>query len=1155
MDPTSRAEPRASRPLWIGLLVAYLLCCAATALADPPDAGPPPPGSSDAGSRPGQTPDAAGVTREAGSAPALTRTSQTQAARLREQAEALASAAYDNPTPPAELRRLFKVELKDPGAVAARLKGLTGDQRHLDAQLLRLDGRLSLMKRAVASAEAELAQLKKRQRRRRRIKIPPELVALADDGRKQVAEMSQEREALAARSALLGAKIGFLKRTQPARRRLKKEQQAALDLKLAQQQKAAETERLEAEADLAAAETARKEALKKQKQARSEAERLLARERASLEKVRGDQAKSRKALASRRAGLAAEQQSFEKFRADVSKGAEKLRSGWPATAQQYDLLHDRIVSKLRGLRPSAVEELTARLAGRIKVSAPPARLDSAVRKLDEVYQPRVASLEQLRAELERTAREVDAEESVLATRRLAFLDREISWLNDRRIALIPRLTERKRQDLTWLTRETFSQLSHEVAQLTFDGAYWAYQRLNQLLNWRQLIRDIVAISDLLWRLVQIIVLLLLLRLLLRRWDGWFTDAIHRASRTAGIGAGALRLTKLLDIMRHCGPALLTLGAVSLVYQVVGGDKALAELRVIYIVVFWVALYRVQLRLVESAARYTGMEDALRAAEGGELLEDEPGLEGPPVPMAVRLAHEAAEAGTITGRYLVPASVLLVRSVRAATRYILAVVLILELTALAVGEGTIYGLTARFSWLAALPFVLYFLQLWRPHIARAYLLYARGGEEGALERMVKRSQRNFHGVFIIGAAFLVLLGHRLATFARRYLSSRDATKKLLSFFFRRQVERHAQQTGKVVTRRADLPGAILREFPEGPLGPDAMRMPVPELEELVELYRAWQQDHADGSTALVGHTGMGKSTLLAQLEAHLGEPVLRHAVPTKLARPARVVSFLSELFGFSPKPSSEKELIRMIRKDPHKVVALDNCHNFFLRQVGGFEGWDSFLRVVNETCDQTFWYLAFNEPAWDFLENLSGRLLTFRRVVRMRPWSERQIRRLIMRRMHRALYRTSFSDLVVAQVKEVDFTNELGRTSKGYFRVLWDYTGGNPLLACHFWLDSLVPHREHRLVQVHLFREPDIGRLEALDDDILFTLTAITEHETLTPAQVSRVTNLPTDLCRFACRYCLEGGLLARHQESGRLRLSHRWQQTVIRYLKRKYLLH
>ena len=57
--------------------------------------------------------------------------------------------------------------------------------------------------------------------------------------------------------------------------------------------------------------------------------------------------------------------------------------------------------------------------------------------------------------------------------------------------------------------------------------------------------------------------------------------------------------------------------------------------------------------------------------------------------------------------------------------------------------------------------------------------------------------------LIGAAFLVLMSNRLTTFARRYLSSMDATKRLLSFIFRRQVAKHAQQTGRVVSKRGDL----------------------------------------------------------------------------------------------------------------------------------------------------------------------------------------------------------------------------------------------------------------------------------------------------------------------------------------------------------------
>ena len=1136
------------------IAVAALLCVGSALLAggahaDPVDAGTPraPSSSPDSGT-------GSGAGDAAAPAPAPVDPTAARITKLREQADALNRAAYDRPAPPKPLDRLFSVALNDPAAVSGAMKKLATDRDALVAQVDKWDAILVRLEADLNRSSALLEAQKKRQQRRRRYKIDPALVKAVTEGEALVAQTRQDRDLIDARLSLASARLGFLKRTQPERVRSQK-QKAALERRLEQAKKAAEAEQLKAEAEQREAEAERQKALAAQKRARTEAERLVASERARLEDIRARLARHRQAQVTRRAALTREKAKLETFRGEISARADSLQAGWPGTAADYGKLHDRVVSKLRVLRPAAVKELTDRLSARVQVPTPGRRLDTRISDLDPIFQPQVKQLERLRAELVTIEATQAREDARLASERLAFIHKEITWLNQHRIHMLTKVSPEKRAALTGLTRETLAQLSREVLQLTFDGAYWAYLRLNQLLNWRQLLRDFFAIGDLVSRLMQIMILLLLLRLLTRRWDGWLTAAIQSASRSAGIGSGALRLTKLLDLARHCGPALLYLLSINLAYQVLGGEDAVTEIQAVYILFFWIAVYRVQLRLVESAARYTGMEDALRAAEGEELLEEEENLEGPPVPRAVRLAQEAAMAGTETGVYIVPASVLLVRSVRAATRYILVVVLVLRLTALAVGEGTIYGLVAKFSWLAALPFVFYFLQLWRPHISRAYLQYARGRDGRSLAQLVKRSQRRPYGVFVIGAAFLVLMANRLTTFAQRYLGSREATKRLLSFIFRRQVARHAQQTGRVVTKRGDLPGAILREFPDGPLGPDDLRLPVTEMEELVELYHAWEQDHADGSVALVGHTGMGKTTLLRQLEEKLQTPVLRHSLPTKITRPARVVSYLAETFGLSPKPSSEKDLVKQIRERGKSVVALNDCHNLFLRQVGGFEGFESFRRVVNETCDNTFWYLGFNEAAWDFLENFSGRLSYFRRSVRLAPWSERQLRRLIMMRMHRALYRTSFSDLVVAKVQDQDFRSELGRTSKGYFRVLWDFTGGNPKLASHFFLDSLVPHRERRLVQVHLFSEPPMERLEALDDDILFVLTAITEHENLKPEEVARVTNLSLDLCNFACRYCLEGALLKRDRDTGRLRLSPRWQGTVIRFLKRKYLLH
>lgn len=300
--------------------------------------------------------------------------------------------------------------------------------------------------------------------------------------------------------------------------------------------------------------------------------------------------------------------------------------------------------------------------------------------------------------------------------------------------------------------------------------------------------------------------------------------------------------------------------------------------------------------------------------------------------------------------------------------------------------------------------------------------------------------------------------------------------------------------------------------------------------------------------------MGKSTVLRLLEGALGCGVVHGRPSGKLVRTNQVVSWLSEVLAYSPRPTSEKELIRAIRADTRTVVALDDCHNLFLRRVGGFEGWDAFVRILNETCDNTFWLATFNATSWAYLFNAAGRVHYLRQVVPIAPWSERRIQRFLLHRTRRARFRTSFSDLVAAQMPDLDLAAETGRTSAGYFRMLWDFTGGNPRLAAHFWLDSLVPEPDRREVRVNLFKEPSIEELDELAPDIAFVLTAVAVHENLSADEAARATGLSVDFCRFACRTCLEDGYLTR-VEGKRYRLSTRWQRPVLRFLRRKHLLH
>jgi hypothetical protein len=1122
---------------------------------------------------------------------------EAQIAGLLQATAAIAKLGTEALSPPAGLAALLPGRHDDPLIVAERIRALSPLIGRLDVviqaaareakaiepllrtpvdQLARREAERQRALAARAAADRAASKLGARQRRRVKLPplpapIPPALALRAEVAQRRLTLGRLEQRKRGAQLALRKAELAWLTRSQPTRKAAYDRARSEAEARQATEKRALEDAQKSALAEQAAADVAQKKALEAQQRAATRAERLLSAERARLEGVRGEQARLRSALVTLRRQLRKQREAWRDERADFGTKLAALVSAEQANPASFDALYDRVVTRLAPLRPAARQQLWNAIQGGPETPEP-AALSAELASLPEGRAADVRALAALRRKLDQAADTLDDQQQKLLHDRLVAIHDEVDGLNRQRLALLPRLSEAKRRALVSISQPMIEQLLREVTQLVYDVLYWSYTRLRQVHEVPRLIYDVFTVGSALYRALKLVLVIWLFILLLRRLEPLLARAVHGVGHSLTLGRFAVPLAKLVDTLRHASRAIVVLVFSALLYRMLGGEGGPAEVRVTYELLFWIAIYRLQLRLVESLAKYTGMEAALRGAEGEELLEDDdPDLEGPPCPHAIRLLQASAARG-IEASKIVPASVLLVRSVRAATRYLLTIVLLLQLTELAVGKGTIYGLTIDLYYWAAVPFVIYFLVLWRPHIARAYLSQLRrrdsasgdedqskkrgrtdGPRAGALGRAVTNAQNRWYGVFVIAVAFVIVLGDQLGRFARRYLTSLDATKKLLAFAFRRQVEKHAQQRGHVVQKRQLLPEGLVKQFPLGPLEPNQRLLEQPFWPEIHAVYDNWKAEGRDGSLVLVGRAGMGKTTTLRALESELGVSVLRGEPKTKLTRPAKVVHWLSDVFGFSPRANSEKELIERIRDDKHPVVAIDSCENLFLRYVGGFDGWEAFIRVVTATSDNVLWVLAINHAAWDYLHNTSGRVHYFRRVLELPSWSEDEIRRLLMTRMRRARFRVSFSDLVVTELEGTSLSAQIGRTAQGYFRLLWDSTGGNPRLASHLWLDSLVPDGE-REMRVHLFASPPIVELERLPDDIIFVLTTITAHENLSAEEVARTTNLPLDFCTFACHFCRERGFLELDGQTQRLRLGLRWQREILRFLRRRQLV-
>jgi hypothetical protein len=912
--------------------------------------------------------------------------------------------------------------------------------------------------------------------------------AAADDGIASADEV-------AARLALDRARLAFY--TLPVA-----ERQRLLDVQKARQEEHAkkpDAQIDEAERRAREAEAERLAALESARTARTEALRLVSEEHARLLQVAQRQAEFEKSIVGRRAELARREESVlgwhRKVREAIDAAAKHDSDG-----AEVDFLYESLRKELRAARDMLANALSD-LHAESSVPAPGEDRLSGLPPDVPAEQPR-AKRKEVEAEYQRLA----AREAELRQQAQRTLYDEVISLNRDRLALYPFLSSARRGQIVGFGPEGFDQAKAEGRQVLLVVRQHL-QATGQFLAALRAPGGARADSALSATLVAFKWLLPLAVFLIwrRRAVGTLTawrDAAQeeRRSHRSVTLSPAERL--IAFVMRVRNPLEWLLLLASVVWLLPAAAKNTLEVSLLTSVCGWTL----------GGAAVVDTIDALTA--GGE-------------------------GGSRKSR-LVTAHVRL-RSLRLIGRVVVAVELILSVSDQLVGRGTIYSWVLSTCWFAAIPVVLALAHWWHDII-----------HERLSQRRRKTATDNWvlahaHGwrrllAAIVGGA--VLLGSGAYRFLRHWLSTFDFSRRVLAYLFRRDMSRRT--AAGIEYQR--VPSDLFRNLgPETPsrdivasIADDALLSVTRRIAEL-----------GGGLFAIVGERGAGKTTLLQRLMKDVRETRL---IDCPLGGVSEFARALAEA-GANPKELSLAAVAAALDQ-PGGAAALliDDASRLIMPRMGGLDAFDEILGVARRHSTSCAWVFAFDEVVWRFFERARGARPLFDDVIKLQAWREEGIGRLLVSRTRAAGVSPTFRHLLTdlrEDADEIDVNEATEQTATAYYRLIWDYAGGNPGIALHAWRLCLgiTPDGE---TAVKVFDAPDATELESLPDCTVFVLRAVVQLGLAHPTDILRATMLESSEIEDALRFGMNRGYFKLVGE--RYWVTWAWFRPITRFLQRRYLL-
>ena len=838
----------------------------------------------------------------------------------------------------------------------------------------------------------------------------------------------------------------------------------------------------------------RQSALSAAQRARTEAERAAATELARLLDVE-------------RAQAAVSQELFQR-KSDIAEQRE-ITIGWQQRALEARARPgpsaDRTYEDLRRALRSARDALSTALGDlggaptTVPLSGPDPLSDLRV---DVDTRPARAA----RARVDAEATRLEGEEAAIRGKRAAQLFDEIDLLNAERLALLASLSPAKREAVTGFTASGWDQATSEVRQLALILRYHEYVLGDWFATSRHPVRALEnmpaggAVRIFEWFLTLGVFLwwrrrsTALLRLFHHRVAKESRSALHRAkspaSRLLDFVIGVHRPVEwlaILFILRSFLPA---------------STQQILEVRILAALTNWIF----------GAALVVDAIDAIAAQAVGKSRPVE---------------SETAE--------------LRLRSLRLIARVVVVFALILVLSAMLVGRGTIYQWVSSTCWLASIPVLMVMVRWWKETVFRRI---RRVRKPNQVQRWVLAKSGGFWTGFVaagVGGAQLFVAGAIRGT--RNRIGRFVITRRALAYLFRRQLDRRVQLDA-VAAISPDIFEALGPETPTGD-------WVAGEAEDVIERLASRIRDRRGGIIAIVGERGMGKTVTLRRLKADLTDAVLFQAPP-----PGRdaLRDQLAVHVGLPKSATFEESAAAAEGAASLRALLIDDANRFVQPVISGLQTFDALMTAATAHAHKTVWVFAFDHAIWQFLERARGARPLFDEVIRLEPWAEERIVKLIGARTKSVGLSPSFESLLEplpATADELDKQEALASRAADYYRLLWDAAVGNPGVALHMWRRSLGTDA-HGMVTVRPSTPLDTSDLESLPDSSVFVLRAVLQ---LAPARVGHIatgTLIKANDVADALRYAMTRGYV--EERDGGYQITWTWFRAITLFLQRRHLL-